>query len=106
MVTIIDKIRLRPGVDPERFERWVRDSDYPSCPSLPSLVSFAVARTTGECGAVFDYFEIIQVTSAEAFEADMESDAFRALVSAFAEMANVVETFHGRRLEPGYTGAT
>ncbi|MGH2898523.1 MAG: RedY protein [bacterium] len=106
MVTIVDKIRLKPGVDPERFERWVRDSDYASCPALPSLVSFAVARATVDSGAPFHYFEIIQVTSAEAFEADMASDTFRALVAAFADMADVVETFRGRRLEPGYTGAT
>lgn len=105
-MTIVDKIRLKPGVDPERFERWVRDSDYASCPALPSLISFAVARVTGESGPPFDYFEIIQVASAEAFDADMASEAFRALVSAFAELADVVETFHGRRLEPGYTRVT
>lgn len=104
-MTIVDKICLKPGVDPERFERWVRDRDYASCPALPSLVSFAVARATGESGARFHYFEIIHVTSVEAFEADMASDAFRALVAAFAEMADVVETFRGRRVEPGYTRA-
>lgn len=102
-MTIVDKIRLKPGVTPERFERWVRDSDYASCPALPSLISFVVARVTDEPGAPVHYFEIVQVTSAEAFEADTASDVFRALVAAFTEMAEVVETFQGHRLEPGYT---
>ncbi|MEZ4361192.1 MAG: hypothetical protein R3B48_13495 [Kofleriaceae bacterium] len=106
MVIIVDKIRLKPGIDPERFERWVRDRDYASCPALPSLLSFAVARAPGAPGAPLHYFEIIQVTSAEAFEADMTSETFRALVAAFSEMADVVETFRGHRIEPGYARRT
>ncbi|HKE13327.1 MAG TPA: hypothetical protein VKB80_00560 [Kofleriaceae bacterium] len=105
MVTLVDKIRLKPGIDPERFERWVRESDYAACPALPSLLSFGVARVTAEPGAPFHYFEVIQVTSAEAFARDMASETFRALVAAFGEMADVVETFQGLRLEPGYARA-
>lgn len=105
MVTIVDTIRLKPGVDPERFERWVRETDYASCPELPSIIGFAVTRVDGEVGPGVHYFEVIQVESAAAFEADMASATFQRLVAEFSEMAEVVATLSGPRIEPGYARA-
>jgi hypothetical protein len=102
MITIVHKIRLKPGIDHERFERWVREVDYAACPDLPSALGFAVHRASVEPIAEFHYFEVIQISSLEAFERDMATPLFQSLVTAFDQMAEVVEEISGTRLEPGY----
>lgn len=103
MDIIVHRIRLHRGVDPARFEAWVRDVDYATCPELPSVLAFSVQRADAE--APFVFFEIIQVSSREEFERDMRTPAFGRLVADFEQMASVVEEFAGERVEPGYTAA-
>ncbi|MEL3951845.1 MULTISPECIES: RedY protein [Streptomyces] len=100
---IVHRIRLLDGVDPERFESWVRDVDYAACPRLPGVVAFAVHRVT-DAGAASsgEYFEIIEVTDRTEFERDMRSDTFRGLVAEFEKMATVVAELTGDRVGSGY----
>lgn len=114
MTIIIHRIRLHDGVAPVRFETWVRDVDYATCPELPSVVSFSVQRVvepaarkhTGAEEAAgdetFHYVETIEVTSLEDFEHDMQSPPFRKLVSDFDQMARVVAETMGERIGDGY----
>jgi REDY-like protein HapK len=99
MHTLIHRIRLRDGVDPARFEAWVREVDYRSCPQLPSVRAFSIHRVAAQEG---EYFEVIDIESHEAFERDMRSAAFRRLEAGFGELAAVVDDLAGERLEPGY----
>ena len=103
MITIVHKIRLKPGIDPERFERWVRDVDYAACPGIPSAVGFAVHRVATNPRAPYHYFEVIRIADAAAFERDMATPHFQRLVTDFEQMAEVVEEITGEKLEPGYT---
>ena len=103
MITIVHKIRLKPGIDHERFERWVREVDYATCPDLPSAYAFAVHRASTEPRAPFHYFEVIRIANHEAFERDMATPLFQSLVAAFDQMAEVVEEIAGSKIEPGYT---
>ncbi|MFF7259373.1 RedY protein [Streptomyces sp. NPDC008159] len=105
MQVIVHRIRLHEGVDPARFESWVRESDYRAAAGLESLHSFAVHRvsTNAHANAPHEYFEVISVTSAEEFERDMATDTFRRLVAAFDTMASVVDEISGERIEPGYS---
>ncbi len=98
MDVVIHRIRLRPGIEPHRFETWVREVDYVTCPQLPSVQTFSVQRT----GRVGNYFEVITVSDRAAFEQDMQLPAFRSLVEGFAELAEVVDEFEGTRIDPGY----
>jgi hypothetical protein len=100
MQIIVHTIALHPGTDPAEFEAWVRDADYATCPDLPSLLGFDVVRVPGERPG--RYFEVIRVSGAAEFEADMRTPAFRRLVTAFSAMAAVTEEISGERLEPGY----
>ncbi|BDD75358.1 RedY protein [Streptomyces violaceoruber] len=102
MDVIIHRIRLHDGVDPARFEAWVRDVDYATCPRLPSVRAFAVHRVSTEQDAPFHYFESISVTGPDEFSRDMKTEAFRDLVTVFDTMATVVEEMSGELLEPGY----
>ncbi|MEV6279615.1 hypothetical protein [Nocardia sp. NPDC051832] len=98
MDLIVHLIRLHPGIDPADFETWVRDTDYRTCPQLPSVRSFSVQRTA----TPGQYFEVIQVSSRADFEQDMHTPEFKGLVAAFDTMATVTEEFEGVRIDPGY----
>lgn len=102
MKVIVHRIRLKPGVSPETFERWVKERDYATCPDLPSLSQFAVHRVSTAPSAAFHYFEVICVASMEALERDMATPHFHALVEAFEKMASVVDEISGDRIEPGF----
>nr|BAG84240.1 hypothetical protein [Streptomyces griseoviridis] len=106
MDTIVHRIRLRDGVPPERFERWVRETDYATCPELPSVLRFSVHRVPaappGAPYHSFEFFEIIEVSSQDAFARDMASDAFRRLEKDFDTMAEVTDELTGRRIGAGY----
>ncbi|MFB7657282.1 MULTISPECIES: RedY protein [unclassified Streptomyces] len=103
MDVIIHRIRLHDGVDPARFETWVREVDYATCPRLPSVRAFGVQRVTTEQAAAFHYFEVITVSGLDEFSRDMKTEAFQGLVAAFDSMASVVDETSGERIEPGYT---
>jgi hypothetical protein len=103
MITIVHKIRLKPGIDHERFERWVREVDYAACPEIPSAYGFAVHRAATDPRAAYHYFEVIRIADAAAFERDMATPHFQRLVADFDQMAEVVEEISGDKLEPGYT---
>ncbi|MCX4911597.1 RedY protein [Streptomyces sp. NBC_00878] len=112
MAIIVHRIRLHDGVEPARFETWVRDVDYATCPELPSVVSFSVQRVVEESrgdagptvgGESCHFFEIIEVTSREAFEQDMRTVQFQGLVTEFDKMAKVVDETVGERVGTGYT---
>lgn len=102
MDVIIHLIDLREGVDPVRFESWVRGVDYATCPKLTSVRRFSVQRVPDSPSASVRYFEIIEVTSREDFERDAKTPAFQRLVDDFEEMATVVDELIGERVEPGY----
>lgn len=102
MKVIIHRIRLHPDTDPARFEKWVREVDYATCPELPSVRAFSVHRISAEPDAEFHYVEIITVTGTEEFERDMRTPAFHGLETEFDTMAAVVDEIAGTRIGPGY----
>ncbi|MFD6286012.1 RedY protein [Streptomyces sp. NPDC060205] len=112
MTIIVHRIRLLDGVAPDRFETWVRDVDYATCPELPSVLSFSVQRVVRGGGGTEDgeaaqdtppaYVEIIEVSSLADFDHDMQSPPFRKLVSDFDRMAEVVSETVGDRIGDGY----
>lgn len=102
MKVIIHRIRLHPGTDPGRFEKWVREVDYATCPELPSVRAFGVHRISEDPDAEFHYVEVISVTGEEEFERDMQTPAFHGLESEFDTMATVVDEILGTRVGPGY----
>ncbi|QLE74725.1 RedY protein [Streptomyces rectiverticillatus] len=102
MDMIVHRIRLRPNVTPARFETWVKETDYATCPELPSVLSFSVQRVSADPAAPVHFFEVIGVSSRADFERDTTSDAFGRLVADFEGMAEVVDEISGARVEPGY----
>lgn len=100
MVIIIDHIRLLDARHEQAFVRWVQEVDYATCRDLPSVQRFQVVRAAPDADC--DFFEIIQVESQAAFERDMQTPAFAALVARFSQMARVTKTFVGSAVPPGF----
>jgi hypothetical protein len=79
--------KLREGVTPSEYERWVREVDYPFARSIPSIDSYVVARLDatldGDGSTPYDFIEVVEVTDLDAYKADLSTD--RPEIQAFDE---------------------
>ncbi len=96
--------KLRNGVDGADYEQWVRDVDYPTARSIPSIMSYEVVRLDGsllEDGAVpYDYVEVIEVTDLDAYRADLPNIPDReGFVAQLQSYIGEVERVHGTLIE-------
>lgn len=66
--------KLRDGVDPADYERWIREVDYPLARSLPTIESYVVTRLDGVMDggkASYDYLEVVEVTDYDDYRASL-----------------------------------
>jgi hypothetical protein len=79
--------KLRDGVDPADYERWVRAVDYPFARSLPSIRSYVVTRLDGVLDSkerpAYDFLEVVEVTDLDEYKAELSPE--RPEVKAFDE---------------------
>lgn len=65
--------RLKAGVDRESFERWLRETEQPLVSRLEAIESYAVTRleepSVGERPLPYEYVEVLEVRSLEAYRA-------------------------------------
>lgn len=70
---------LKPGVDPEKYEKWVREYDYKIARGRPNMISYEVCRIQspihGAPGAGWTYIERIEVKSLEQADIDAKSES-------------------------------
>lgn len=89
---IVCLFNLKSGVDPATYEAWARQGDIPAVNALGSVTSFTVHRATGVFGSdaasPFQYVEVIDVESMDAFVADVTTPAFQALAAPFQGFAD------------------
>jgi hypothetical protein len=68
---------LKSGVDPDEYERWVRERDYALARSKPNYLSYTVHRIRGPVAGAPDagwqYIERIEVRSLEQHDSDLAS---------------------------------
>lgn len=71
------QFRLKPGVTPEQYEAWFRESNVPVVRRLQTITSYRVWR----CASVMEgdpawlYLEEMEITSQPEFETEIEADA-------------------------------
>lgn len=68
--------RLRDGVAPEDYERWIREVDYPLARSLESIRSYVVTRLDGTLDggpSPYGYLEVVEITDLAAYRAELSS---------------------------------
>ena len=80
---------LKPGVEPEDYERWLREYDYRVAKTLPSIVSYRTSRITspiaGAPTAGWNYIERIEIRDEEQYQRDIASPAGQELIRQLYE---------------------
>ncbi|WP_342734487.1 hypothetical protein [Bradyrhizobium sp. B117] len=69
---------LKPGVDPDEYERFEREVDYPFTAKLKTIISYRIHRLTEPVpfdGGPWDYIERIEVTDRAVYEAELTTSA-------------------------------
>lgn len=68
---------LKPGVDPEVYERYEREVDYAVAAKMKTIVSYRTHRLTSVVGTLeggpWDYLERIEITDRAAYEAEIKT---------------------------------
>jgi hypothetical protein len=68
--------KLHSHVTAAAYEDWVRNVDYPTAASIPSIVEYKVARLDGllegDGPAPYDYIERLLVTDLGAYRRDLK----------------------------------
>jgi hypothetical protein len=80
---------LRPGVKPSDYEAWIRRVDYPVARKQESIESYVVSRLegtlSGEGEPPYQYLEVIEITSLDAYRAGIDGNAeFEQLLKEWA----------------------
>jgi REDY-like protein HapK len=85
--------KLREGVDPADYERFVREVDYPFARRLPTIRSYVVSRLEGlfDGGeAPYDYLEVVEITELEAYRKSLDPSADREVQRFFEQWSSFV----------------
>ena len=68
--------KLHRHVTAAAYEDWVRNVDYPTAATIPSIVEYRVARLEGllegDGSAPYDYIERVLVTDLDAYRRDLK----------------------------------
>jgi hypothetical protein len=67
--------KLREGVEPADYERFVREVDYPFARALPTIRSYVVTRLDGMLDGdgkpPYDYLEVVEITDLDEYRASL-----------------------------------
>lgn len=67
--------KLRPGVDPQTYENWVRTVDYPLARGLQTIKRYEVTRIegmyVGDGPPPYHYLEVIDITELEPYRKEL-----------------------------------
>ena len=85
--------RLKPGIMPGAYERWVRDVDYHEARQIPSIRSYHVFRVNGPYvgeTTPCDYVEVVDITNIDDYRRDIAEHPAAARI--VAEIGKYVES--------------
>ncbi len=105
MPTAFFLARLRPGLDPAAYERWVKEVDYPTSARLKSIVRYRNHRIRGpfrgEGEPAYQYIEVIDFTNLDDYRRDLETPAALEMRRQLAEFILPSTSMWGDAIEPG-----
>ena len=85
--------KLREGIDPADYERFVREVDYPFARRLPTIRSYIVTRLDGlfDGGeAPYHYLEVVEITDLEAYRKSLDPSGNPEVQRFFDEWSSLV----------------
>lgn len=105
MPTAFFLARLRPGISPEAYERWVKEVDYPTSAGLKSLIRYRNHRIRGpfrgDAEPLCQYLEVIDFTNLDDYRRDIETPAALEMRRQLAEFIFPSTSMWGEVIEPG-----
>jgi hypothetical protein len=92
--------KLKDGVDPAAYEEWVRTVDYPLTRAQPHITGYEVTRLEGALFAEtseteWDYAEVIDYTSLEAYQAGLGTPEMKQVFDGFGGFVGEFVCVHG-----------
>jgi REDY-like protein HapK len=95
MATIVVLVKLKEGVSPEDYERWVLEGYAPEVRELSAVSDWRNHRVTSLLGSdarpPYDYVVTLQVDDLARLGEDMAGDRMRALLSELHGYAEVTQ---------------
>ncbi len=91
MTIVVVLFNLKAGVDVAEYENWARARDLPNVNALDSVEGFRVLRTRGLLNgspAPYQYVELIEINSLDAFRADVKSELMQSVAQEFRRYAD------------------
>jgi hypothetical protein len=96
--------KLREGVDPAEYERWVREVDYPLARGLPTIRRYDVARLEGmlqgDGDPPCDYLEVVDISDLDEYRASLSGGAeIEAFFEEWSSFVGESVAVHGEVIE-------
>jgi hypothetical protein len=92
MAIMVVLFNLKPGVAPEDYERWARETDVPAVNALDSVERFRVYRSLGLLGSdakpPYAYMELVEIADLDKLAGDAVTEKMREITAQFQEMAD------------------
>ncbi|HEX7006293.1 MAG TPA: REDY-like protein HapK [Alphaproteobacteria bacterium] len=92
MAIMVVLFNLKPGVAPEEYERWARESDVPAVNALESVERFRVYRSLGLLGSdakpPYAYMELVEIADLDKLAEDAATEKMQEITRQFQAMAD------------------
>jgi DNA-binding Lrp family transcriptional regulator len=93
--TMIVLVKLKEGVDPEDYERWILDSYAPAVRDLPSVEDWRDYRVSGLLGSdaspPYQYVVTLDVKDLDQLGRDMAGEEMQRLFSELHDLADITQ---------------
>jgi DNA-binding Lrp family transcriptional regulator len=93
--TMIVLVKLKEGVDPEDYERWILDSYAPAVRDLPSVEDWRDYRVSGLLGSdaspPYQYVVTLDVKDLDQLGRDMTGEEMQKLFSELHDLADITQ---------------
>lgn len=102
MPQVLIMYNLKADADSREYERWSLAVDQPAVRTLPSVVDLTSFRVVGKTSGApsYQFVEIIQVTSLEAFQADLEAPYLRHVMDRWLDYVAEYEIVYLEEIQP------
>lgn len=98
--------KLKEGIQPEDYERWLKEFDYANAPKIETILSYRAYRAERPFSAgekLFDYLEVIEVTNLEEYRRELEENsAAKAIAEQWSGFLDLVSSLQAEFIPPGY----
>ncbi|HEY0128987.1 MAG TPA: hypothetical protein VGB40_07465 [Rubrobacteraceae bacterium] len=95
MPTVVVLVRLKGGVSPEDYERWVLESYAPAVSELPSVSDWRNHRVNGLLGSdappPYRYVVTLDIADMELLGRDMAGEKMSGLLAELHDLADVTQ---------------